>query len=241
MSQKVPTREFTLQERENWRQQIYDIYDRMRAKAKKPYEIEYGGIPLTVFPNVYAPEFFDDSLWYAKELQEIVENKSLLEVGTGTGVIAVFCAINGAQVTATDVNPDAVNNAKANAKRHGLSVSVRASDVYDAISPDEKFDFIFWAHPFNNWDVPIDDMLLRSGLDQGYKSLRAYIAGAREHLTVDGKLLLGTGDSADLPIIAEIARENGYSLKLLREADRPLEPGKESKIKDLIYEFVTIV
>lgn len=241
MSQKVPAREFTPQERESWRQQIYDIYDRMRSKAQKPYEIVYGGVPLTVFPNVYAPEFFDDSLWYANELKEIVGNRSLLEVGTGTGVIAVFCAMNGARVVATDINPDAVKNAEVNAKRHGLSISVRQSDVYEAFSPGEKFDFIFWAHPFNNWDVPADDMLLRSGLDQGYESLRAYISGARNHLTNDGKLLLGTGDSADLSTIVEIARENNYSLKLLREMDRPLEPGKEAKIRDLIYEFVPTV
>ncbi|MBY0110780.1 class I SAM-dependent methyltransferase [Patescibacteria group bacterium] len=241
MSKEVPTRIFTPTEREGWRQQIYDIYARMRAKADKPYEIEYGGIPLTVFPNVYAPEFFDDSLWYANALQEIVGNKSLLEVGTGTGVIAVFCAMNGAQVVATDINPDAVKNAQTNAERHKLDVSVREGDVYNALKAGEKFDFIFWAHPFNNWDVPADDMLLRSGLDQGYESLRAYVAGAHDHLTSEGKLLLGTGDSADLPTIAEIAKDNGYALKLVREMDRPLEPGKEAQIKDLIYEFAPIL
>lgn len=237
----MPTRTFTPPERESWRQQIFDIYARMRAKAEKPYEIEYGGIPLTVFPNVYAPEFFDDSLWYAKELQEIIGNKSLLEIGTGTGVISVFCAMNGAQVVATDINPDAVKNAQANAERHKLGISVREGDVYNALKADEKFDFIFWAHPFNNWDVSVDDMLLRSGLDQGYESLRVYIEGARDHLTPEGKLLLGTGDSADLPSIAQIAKENGYTLKLVREMDRPLESGKEARIKDLIYEFVPIV
>jgi len=236
-NKSLPPREFTPSELEDWKRSIYDIYDRMRDKAQKPYEIEYGGIILDVLPNVYAPEFFDDSLWFAKQLQEIVGDKSLLEIGTGTGIIAVFCAKNGAKVVATDINQDAVKNAPLNAERHKLDISVKEGDVYDALSPDEKFDFIFWAHPCNAWDVETN-MLLASGIDPLYQSLRKYIAGARDHSTPGGKLLLGTGDSADLKLIDAIAKDNGYSLKLLREINQPLEPGKDNRINDLIYEFI---
>ena len=236
----LPSRQFTASELESWKRSIYDIYDRMRAKAQKPYEVEYGGVALDVLPNVYAPEFFDDSLWFAKQLREIVGDKSLLEIGTGTGVIAVFCAKNGASVVATDINPDAVKNARLNGQRHKLNISVREGDVYQALNPDEKFDFIFWAHPFNAWDMKVD-MLLASGIDPLYQGLRKYIAGAKTHLTPTGKLLLGTGDSADLKLIASIAKENGYELKLLRETEQPLEPGKEAKIKDFIYQFIEVV
>lgn len=62
----MTARQFTNLELENWKRSIYDIYDRMRAKAQSPYEVEYGGVVLDVLPNVYAPEFFDDSLWFAK-------------------------------------------------------------------------------------------------------------------------------------------------------------------------------
>ncbi len=210
----------------------------MKAKSQTPYTVIYGGLELVVFPNVYAPEFFDDSLWYAKQLKEIVGNKSLLEIGTGTGVISIFCAKNGAKIVATDINPDAVKNAQANAKKHNLPVSIREGNLYEPLSAEEKFDFIFWAHPFNSWDMPVD-MLLASGIDPRYEGLRGYIAGAKNHLTQNGKLLLGTGDSADLKLIESIGKENGYTLKLLREIDQPLEPGKDAHIKDLIYEFVS--
>jgi len=240
MKNSLPARKFSTHEFEDWKRAIFDIYDRMRAKAKKPYVVEYGGQSFTVLPNVYAPEFFDDTLWYAKQLQDIVRNKSLLEVGTGTGVIAVFCAQNGAKVVATDINPDAVENTRINATRHNLNISVREGNLYEPLKPEEKFDFIFWAHPFNNWDMPIEDMLLKSGIDPRYESLKGYIAGAKNHLTSEGKLLLGTGDSADLKMIVELATQNGYELKLLREIEQPLEKGKDKKIKDLIYEFVSL-
>lgn len=238
MESNLPVRKFNTSESESWKRAIFDIYDRMRAKAKGPYEVEYGGQSFTVLPNVYAPEFFDDTLWYAKQLQEIVGSKSLLEIGTGTGVIAIFCAQAGAKVVATDINPDAVKNAQINIQKHNLAISIREGNLYEPLRPEEKFDFIFWAHPFNAWDMPIEDMLLRSGIDPRYENLSGYIAGAKSHLTPDGKLLLGTGDSADLMRIEELAKQNGYKLKLLRETEQLLEKGTDKRIKDLVYEFI---
>ena len=235
--ENLPARNFSPSELQDWKQKILYIYERMKAKAQKPYDVVYGGVEFIVYPNVYAPEFFDDSLWYAKQLQDIVGKKSLLEIGTGTGVIGIFCAKGGTKVTVTDINPDAVKNAQANVDRHNLPISVREGNLYEPLSSEEKFDFIFWAHPFNPWDMPVD-MLLASGIDPQYEGLRGYVSGAKNHLTPDGKLLLGTGDSADLRLIESIAHDNGYTLKLLREIDQPLEPGKEDRIKDLIYEFV---
>lgn len=233
----LPARQFTAPELESWKQSIFDIYDRMRAKAKEPYDVSYGGLSFRVLPNVYAPEFFDDSLWYARQLKEIVGSRSLLEIGTGTGVIAIFCAQNGAKVVATDINPDAVANARINASRYNLVISVREGNLYEPLQPEEKFDFIFWAHPFNSWDMPVEDMLLKSGIDPRYESLKGYIAEAKNYLAPMGKLLLGTGDSADLKMIAKLAGQNGYRLKLLKEIEQPLEKGKDKRIKDLIYEF----
>ncbi|MDO8650416.1 MAG: class I SAM-dependent methyltransferase [Candidatus Berkelbacteria bacterium] len=235
---RLPARQFSDAEAKDWRQSIFDIYARMKKKTDKPYEVNYGGLDLTVFPSVYAPEFFDDSLWYAKELAEIVGNKSLLEIGTGTGVIAIICALRGgAKVTATDINPAAVHNATINAGRYKLPIVVKQGDVYSPLTSDEKFDYIFWAHPFNDWDIKVNDSLLLTGIDPRYESLKKYITEAREHLRAGGKLLLGTGDTANLEHVNTIAKKNGYTLNLLRESDRPLEVDGEKHIKDIIYEF----
>jgi release factor glutamine methyltransferase len=240
MNKRLPKKKFSPSDPESWKQAIFDMYAKMRAKAKEPYEIECGGLTLTVLPNVYAPEFFEDSLWYAQQLQKIVGKKSLLEIGTGTGVIAIFCAKNGAHVVATDINPTAVENARINVKRYMLDLSVREGDVYDPVELTEKFDFIFWSHPFNHWDLKADDMLFRSSIDPNYIGLKKYIADAKDHLTPTGKLLLGTKDSADLKKIERIAKQNGYDLNLLGEAVHPLAFSIDNKIKDLIYELVPL-
>ena len=232
----LPIREFTSSQRLAWRNKVLKIYGHM-AHRREPYDIRIGGFQLTVLPKVYAPGFFTDSLWFAQQLPTIVGNGSLLEIGTGTGIIVIACAINGANVVATDINPFAVENARANVRNYHLNVSVREGNLYDSIQTDERFNFIVWAHPFNNWDTPVNDILLRSGMDYNYEGVKGYIAGAKAHLHPGGRLLLGTGDTADLQKIALTANDNGYSMKLLKQTEMPLEPEGRELIKYLIYEF----
>lgn len=240
MSEILPIRKFTDEERQQWNARLFDIYDRMRKRAENgPYEQVLGDVSLTVLPEVYAPTSFTDTLWFAQQVRDIVGKGSLLEIGTGTGAISVFAALNGAKVVATDINPEAVKNAKLNAEKHRLDISVREGNLYESLKSDEKFDFIFWAHPFNNWDEPVNDRLLISGMDYQYQALRGYIAGAREHLSESGKLLIGTGDTADLQTISDTAEANGYNLKLLNEITMPLEEGGSTTITDLLYEFTS--
>jgi len=188
-------------------------------------------------PNVYAPGFFTDTAWFAEQLPLIVGSKSLLEIGTGTGAIAISCAQKGAKIIATDINPDAVMNASVNFAQYNLDCEVRQGNLYEPLRPDEKFDFIFCAHPFNNWESPVHDMLLRSGMDHNYDGLRGYIAGARNHLRPNGSLLLGSGDSADWETITSIARENWYIPKVLSSVETLLAEEKELTVTYFICEL----
>lgn len=240
-SQVIPTRSFSSIEREQWLDVITQIYGRMKARALRgPYTIECCGATLMVLENVYAPNYFTDSIWFAEQLPRVVKNGTLLEIGTGTGIIAICCAKGGARVVATDINPDAVTNARLNVSESALDVSVRFGNLFEPIKEGEKFDFIFWAHPFNNWPQPEEDMLLRSGRDYEYQALAGYVSGARDHLMPGGKLLLGTGDSADIQKICSIAEFNGYNLNVLSEAKMPLEIGNAPTIRYLLCEFVPV-
>jgi hypothetical protein len=77
-------------------------------------------------------------------------------------------------------------------------------------------------------------------MDYNYEGLRGYITEAKKHLMApNGKLLLGTGDSADLRTVCAIAARNGYGLRLLKEAKMPLEEGGSLLIRYLLYELVS--
>src|SRR3989344_1869526 len=196
-----------------------------------------GIFDLTILPNVFSPKYFTDSLWFAETLPKIVGTGSLLEVGSGTGIVSLYCADAGASVTATDISPEASQNTALNARRNGQRVSVCNGDMFEAIRENEKFDFIFWNHPFNNWDTPVDDMLLRAGLDERYAGLRKYVSEGPGHLSEGGSLLLGTGDMADLKEIEKIAEENGCRLAFLDSVELPVEHGGSVSNSYLIYRF----
>lgn len=84
-------------------------------------------IPLIVLPGVFSPVYFPESIFFARELSKIVKKKTLFEVGTGTGIISLFCAQKGAKIVATDINSAAVQNAQLNFNHIVLPV-VREED-----------------------------------------------------------------------------------------------------------------
>lgn len=221
-----------------WREHVLKIYRRMRAKETS-YVVRCADIDLIVLPEVYAPGFFTDSLWFAKIVPDVVGKRSLLEIGCGTGIVSVQCARRGARVVATDINPAAIRNTQMNVDLHRVDVAVREGNVYSAVGIEERFDVIFWAHPFNNEAMPVTDMLLRSGFDYGYRDLREYVRGASSHLTERGRLLLGSGSTADLVEIEAIAENNGYTLRVIEDVDLPLEEGDDARIRYLLLEFLT--
>jgi release factor glutamine methyltransferase len=221
-----------------YKQKMREINAKMELDDKQ-YSLEVNGIKIDVFPNVYSPLYFTDSEWFSKTLPEIVKKSKFLEIGSGTGIISLCVALNGADVTMTDINPEAVENSKHNFEKYHLSPKIYFGDMYELLPTKEKFDFIFWSHPFNKGDNPNESILFKSGFDYGYKGLRKYISEAHLHLNAKGKLLLGTGKYASLNEIEIIAREAGYKMNLLRITKMPVSKFAPEFDNDYrVYEFV---
>src|SRR3989344_2342918 len=105
-----------------WEEKVRKFFELLKGKKKK-ISADINGVKVYIFPNVFSPEVFFESRWYDEKLAKIVGKKSLLEIGTGSGIISLFSALKGARITATDINPDAVKNAKCNFSKHKLRVN----------------------------------------------------------------------------------------------------------------------
>jgi ribosomal protein L11 methylase PrmA len=75
---------------------------------------------ITILPHVYVPSDQSVPAMFA-ERGELFAGRRVLDMGTGTGILALIAAHLGAtQVVATDFNPNAVRNARLNADLLGL-------------------------------------------------------------------------------------------------------------------------
>jgi len=220
----------------DWASETKKIYDHIRSETT-PYDIEVDGHTLTVLPNVFSPKYFTDSEYFAREIANISAGKSMLEIGTGTGIVAVFAAMSRATVVATDINSSAIENARLNAERLDVEVDVREGNLFDPIAGDEKFDLIFWNHPFNKSEEEVDDILLRAGFDHEYHGVKQYLREGHKYLSPGGKLLLGTGGFADREEINSFARECEYSIREVCRQEFPIEHGADLMLSYIIYEY----
>ncbi len=79
------------------------------------------------------------------EILKIKNIKNALDMGTGTGIIAIELAKRSFDVTATDISNKAVRLAMLNIKENNVKVNIFQSDLFDKVSG--KFDLIVFNSP----------------------------------------------------------------------------------------------
>jgi release factor glutamine methyltransferase len=127
----------------------------------------------------------------------------ILELGTGTGAIAVTLKVHrpAATIVATDISPQCLTLAGQNATRHQVDISWVESDWFSAIEPLEPFDMIVSNPPYiaqndvylTQGDLPAEPLLALSSGHTGLESLQQIIADAPDYLKPGGHLLLEHG------------------------------------------------
>ncbi|MFF7640532.1 HemK2/MTQ2 family protein methyltransferase [Streptomyces canus] len=103
--------------------------------------------PPLVLPGVYCPQ--EDTALLAGALSEepLPPGADVLDVGTGTGALALQAARRGSRVTAVDVSWRAVCTTRANAWLTGASVSVRRGNLFHPVR-GRSFDLILSNPPY---------------------------------------------------------------------------------------------
>ncbi len=112
--------------------------------------MEFDGLFVGTHSEVYEPH--DDTFLLARAVKARVgPGTRFLEVGCGAGVIAMTAARAGADVTATDANPFAVDLCRHNAKQNKLRMDVVETDLLAGL--DGPFDVIAFNPPY----LPTDE------------------------------------------------------------------------------------
>ncbi|WP_149184538.1 class I SAM-dependent methyltransferase [Streptomyces sp. TRM49041] len=148
---------------------------------------------------------------------------SFLEVGCGTGVIAVMAALAGHErVVASDISPRAVENAAVNAERHGVTDRLRPlhSDLFSGLDEGDRFHTVFWSSNYvmGPAEYMYESVHERAYVDVGYRAHRGYLDQAPRWIAPGGSALLHFSDRGDLAALHRMAEECGRELRTLRTA-----------------------
>lgn len=187
------------------------------------------GIPqrIAVFQTVFWEPRDTTSLRDLIANSTLVRDKSVLEIGTGSGLVALCCLRAGAtHVVATDVNPNAIENARYNARLLGLSdrletrlVPLSNPGAFQVCAPGEKFDFIISNPPWEDAQPrSMDEYAL---YDRNFELLRSIVLGAESRLNEGGRLLLAYGCREAIYELQKFANE--HDLSVIRLDPRRLE------------------
>ena len=198
---------FTLQQEatEEEKQFVEEIYKKLAAHIPAQYIIghaEFFGIQLKVDERVLIPR---------PETEEIVDliltenpekNLKVLDIGTGSGAIALALAKNRPDwsVTAADISEDALELATENAKRQNLDLTFIRTDCFSEIS--SKYDIIVSNPPYisRSDEVEVGLNVLHSephlalfADEDGLAIYRRIAESSKDYLNDGGKIYLEIG------------------------------------------------
>jgi release factor glutamine methyltransferase len=184
--------------------------------TKKERKYRYGSLNLIVRPGIFHPRFFNSTNNILNFMQKTdIEGKNILDLGTGSGILALYAAQRGAKVTASDINPQAIENTIYNSKLNSLSINIIQSDLFDNIK-SQKYDIIVINPPYYPKNPQKeDDYAWYCGEKFEYyhklfKQIPPYLYG-------NSLPVLSLADTCDIKTIKDIATMYGYRLELIEQ------------------------
>jgi release factor glutamine methyltransferase len=204
-----------------------------RRAAREPVSLitgarEFWGLQFDTRPGVLIPRF-ETELIVEEALEELagIDRPRIADVGTGSGCLAIALAheLPRARFVATDLSPLALEVARSNAAKHGVTDRVRfvLTDLLKDVS--DSFDVIVSNPPYvqsgdrEGLAPEVRDhepaLALFGGAD-GLDAIRAVLAQAPARLAERGRLIFEFGYGQD-ERVADLARQAGFTLIRIRE------------------------
>lgn len=163
---------------------------------------EFLGLDFEVSPAVLIPRHDTETL-VEEAVRLGVEAKRVLDIGVGSGCIAVTLAkkLPGAELFGVEKSPEALAIARRNAEKHGAAVTLREGSLFEPFT-GERFDLIVSNPPYIPAGViaelqpEVRDFEPRGALDGGPDGLAFYriiIPAAPGYLSAGGWLLVEVG------------------------------------------------
>ncbi|WP_444995310.1 methyltransferase [Aliikangiella sp. IMCC44359] len=178
-------------------------------------KFRYDNLSLEVTAGVFHPGLFYSSKMFCDFIKTLpIKDLTLLDLGTGSGILALVSATRGAIVTAVDINPSAVVNTRRNAELNQLKINCFQSNLFSEIG--QSFDYII-ANPPYYPKRPDSDSEHAWYCGSSHEYFQHLFKGLANHSKLNTHIFLIMSDECDLVKIEKIANDNGYCLNIVFE------------------------
>jgi HemK-related putative methylase len=186
---------------------------RYRYDARRLEQVR--GTPLVILPSVFNPRVLRTGEFFAGVIADrrLGAEGDVLDMGTGSGVCAVFAARHARRVVAVDINRAAVRCARINAALNDLEgrIECRHGDLFAPLG-ELRFDAVFFNPPFILGSPASERDCAWRSADVAAR----FATGLGRHLAVNGRayLLLSTFGDACGTFVDEL-RSHGFEMSVL--------------------------
>lgn len=179
---------------------------------KSSYSIKLGKNAFVIFPSVFDPKFSMSSTLLASTIH-VEPNESLLDMGTGSGVLAIIAAKQAKDVIAIDINTQAIQCAYMNASLQRVkNISFIVSDLFAAVKKDKMFDLILFNPPY--FEKSAKNMMERAWCNS---NIVPFLRQSKHFLKPKGRIIITFSSMGDLELLYEACNRLGFSIKHKRE------------------------
>ena len=189
----------------------------MLSRQKTTMQIEHKGTKISTCKHVYEPSEDTFLLMDSLEYLNIKPKDTILEIGTGTGIIAIHAAKHANHVTATDINPYALECAKKNANNI-KNIQFIKSNLFAGIN--RKYNRIIFNPPYlpqekSETSDDIIDCAWNGGKD-GRETTGKFLNQAPLYLKETGQILILDSSKSKYEKTLDTLKKNGFTAKIVK-------------------------
>jgi methylase of polypeptide subunit release factors len=182
-----------------------------------PYSSTIEDINLFVHPHVYPSEKFRTTAFVLRSLRNLFKDKSFCDMGCGPGIMGLYALKHGAtRVVQSDINPYAVENAKANNELNGYGpekVKVYHSNCFDKV-PKDRFDILLFNMPFHKDKIDTSNPLSFAFYDPEYQSVTKFLEQAKNYSHEGSEIYISFSNKGDVNLLESIFISSGFNWEL---------------------------
>jgi len=183
--------------------------------------LEIMGIKIKLCRGVFPPSE-DTFLLIDSLIENVKPGRSFLELGTGTGIIALIMAKLGLNVIATDINIKAIECARKNAQLNKIPIELRRGDLFEPVR-NLRFDYIAFNPPYLPSDsafdsrLPSDEKLALIGGYIGNEIIMKFLKNIRSFLNPFGEVFLVFSSLSNFNDVQKVGNNLGLRISVIKE------------------------